>query len=147
MVSAVPALLDGDYSALGRWALGHRIPKPLNLMNLAMDCASYASPGRLARIRSQAKTATLGDAINFPLPALCDLPGLPRLPAAYRAAVESRVPTLLISGTFDGRTPVQNAVDAARHLPNAESLVIDGASHALFREPETMPKILAFFRR
>ena len=147
MVSAVPALLDGDYSTLGRWALGYRMPRPVNLMNLAMDCASYASRERLARIQAEAETAILGDAINFPLPDLCDLPGLPRLPAAYRAAVESRVPTLLISGTFDGRTPVQNAVDAARHLPNAESLVIDGASHGLFREPETMQKILAFFRR
>jgi len=143
----IPALLDGDYSTLGRWALTYRVPRPLNLMNLAMDCASYGSRERLARIEAEAKTATLGNAINFPLPDLCDLPGLPRLPASDRTPVESRVPALLISGTFDGRTPVQNAVDVARHLANAETLVIDGASHGLFREARTMQSIMAFFRR
>ncbi|MEO7522051.1 MAG: alpha/beta fold hydrolase [Gemmatimonas sp.] len=146
MIAAIPAMLANDFSALGQWAIGYRVPRPLNLMNLAMDCASYATTARLARIRSDAPTTLLGDAINFPLPDLCDVPGLPRLPDTYRANWTADVPTLLISGTFDGRTPVQNAVDAGRNLPRGRMLVIDGASHGLFREAAVNAALLSFFR-
>ena len=47
--------------------------------------------------------------MNYPLPAVCDVPGLPRLPDDFRAPVVSAVPTLLVAGTFDGRTPPPNA--------------------------------------
>lgn len=147
MLAGIAAMRDSnDLRALGRWALGYRVSRPLNLMNLAMDCASYASASRLARIRREAPTGLVGDAINFPLPNLCDAPSLPRLPEAYRDGWTADVPALLISGTFDGRTPVQNSEDAAHHLPRARSLVVDGASHALFREPEVTSALLAFFR-
>lgn len=146
MIAAIAPMLDGEYAPLGRWALGYRISRPLNLMNLAMDCASNASAGRLERIRAEARTAILGDAINFPLPDLCDLPGLPRLPDSFRAPVVADTPALLISGTFDGRTPVQNAAEVASGMPRARTLVIDGASHGLFREPATMKSVLAFLR-
>lgn len=147
MVAAVPQMLDGDFTALGRWALGYRIPKSLNVMNLAMDCASYASRDRLARIAREAETSLLGNAINFPLPDVCDVAGLPRLPESYRSAVPSNVEALLISGSFDGRTPVQNAVDLTRTMPRATSLVIDGAAHGLFREPAVTRAIVAFLQK
>jgi pimeloyl-ACP methyl ester carboxylesterase len=60
--------------------------------------------------------------------------------------VESNVPTLLVSGSFDGRTPVTNAIEVAEGLPNARHLVIDGASHDLFRRPEVMRDVITFFR-
>lgn len=144
MLAAIPAMLQGDYTVLGRWAFGDRLTKPTNLMNLAMDCASYASTQRLAMIRREADSTVVGDAINFPMPGLCEVPGLPRLPEAYRAPLRSKVPALLVSGTFDGRTPVQNAVEVARGMPNARSLVIEGASHGLFQEERAMQAILAF---
>ena len=146
MVAAIPAMLKGDFSVPGRATLAHRLARPLNLMHLAMDCASYASDQRLARIRREAATALLGDAINFPLPGLCDLAGLPRLPDSFRATVRSDVPALLISGTFDGRTPVQNASDVAAGMPQARTLVIEGASHGLFREKEVSAALVQFFR-
>lgn len=146
MLEAIPALLDGRFAALAQWALRWRAPRPLNLMNLAMDCASYATPGRLARIEREARTALLGDAMNFPLPGICAVDGLPRLNDAYRAPVASEVPALLVSGTFDGRTPVQNAVGLARGFPRARMLVVDGASHGLFREARVLEAVLAFFR-
>lgn len=144
MIDAIPVLLAGDYRALGRWALGYRLPRPLNLMNLAMDCASYASADRLSRIGREATSAILGNAINFPLPELCELQGLPRLPDAFRAPLTSDVPALLISGTLDGRTPVRNAVDVARGLPHSRQLVIEGASHGLLQEAEVMRQIVVF---
>jgi pimeloyl-ACP methyl ester carboxylesterase len=146
MLAAIPALLAGDHTALGQWALRARVPRPIGLMNLAMDCASYASPDRLARIAREAPRALLGGAINFPLPALCETPGLPRLPDAYRAPLSADVPALLVAGAFDGRTPVQNARDVARGLPRARVLVVEGASHGLFREAAVLDAVVGFLR-
>ena len=43
------------------------------------------------------------------------------------APISSPVATLLVAGTFDGRTPVRNAVDVAAAMPNAELLVMPSA--------------------
>lgn len=144
LAPAMAGMLDGDYSDLIRWTIPFRMPRPLNLMNLAMDCASFASPERLARVREEAPAAVLGDAMNFPLPAVCDVPGLPRLPDTFRAPVVSAVPALLVAGTFDGRTPPPNAEAAARGLSRATLLIIPGASHSLFRDAGAMAASLAF---
>jgi pimeloyl-ACP methyl ester carboxylesterase len=144
MVSAIPGMLAGDFRVLARWAAGHRAPRPLNLMNVAVDCASYASAGRLARIASASARAVLGDVMAFPLPGVCDVPGLPRLPDAFRTPVRSAVPALLIAGTLDGRTPPANAYEVARGMPQARVLVIEGASHALMGHPEAMRATLEF---
>ena len=147
MLAAIPRLLDGDHATLAQSSLRFRLARPLNLMNVAMDCASFASTERIARIERESRTALIGDAINFPLPSICDTPGLPRLSDAYRATsgtITTR--SLLISGTFDGRTPLQNARDAVRSLPRSRELIIEGASHGLFREAVVLKDVLAFFR-
>jgi len=67
----------------------------------------------------------LGDAIDFLLPDLCSVSGLPRLPAAYRAKWSANVPALLISGTCDLRPfPYRSmgsgsprGADSARRVP------------------------------
>jgi pimeloyl-ACP methyl ester carboxylesterase len=145
LVAAVPGMLEGDFRVLARWAAGHRAPRPLNLMNLAMDCASYASEERLARVASAAVQAVLGDAMSFPLPGVCDVPGLPRLPEGFRGAVRSGVPALLVAGTWDGRTPVANAREVARGMSRARVLVIEGASHSLMGDSEVVRGMLWFF--
>jgi pimeloyl-ACP methyl ester carboxylesterase len=142
---ALAQMADGDYSDLVRWAIPFRTARPINVMNLAMDCASYGSQARLAAIRAEAPATLLGDAINVPLPDVCDTPGLPRLPDAFRAPLSSTIPTLLVSGTFDGRTPPGNAKDLAQSFARAELLVIPGASHSLFREPDALASVLRFF--
>lgn len=141
---AVAGMQQGDYSDLIRWTIPFRMPRPLNVMNLAMDCASFASAERLAQIREQAPAALLGDAMNFPLPGVCDVPGLPRLPDTFRAPVVSAVPTLLVAGTFDGRTPPPNAEAVAKGLSRATVLIIPGASHSLFRDAGAMTAAVAF---
>ena len=135
---ALAGMQQGDYSDLIRWTIPFRMPRPLNVMNLAMDCASFASAERLARVREQAPAALLGDAMNFPLPGVCDVPGLPRLPDTFRAPVVSAVPALLVAGTFDGRTPPPNAEGVAKGLSRATVLIIPGASHSLFRDAGAM---------
>ncbi|MCC7001865.1 MAG: alpha/beta fold hydrolase [Gemmatimonadaceae bacterium] len=146
MLSAIPAMLDGDLRVLARWAAAHRAPRPLHLMNLAMDCASYISDARLARI-SRMPSGVLGGAMSFPLPWICDVPGLPRLPDAFRAVVQSDVETLLVAGTYDGRTPPANAREVAEGLPRSRVLIIDGASHALMGHADVTEALLRFFAR
>lgn len=147
MIAALDPMMAGDYSDLVRWTIPFRSARPVNVMHAAMDCASFASATRLADIRRESAGAILGDAINFPLPDLCDTPGLPRLPDSFRAPLISSVPALLVSGTFDGRTPPPNAADAAKGLANRETLVIPRASHGLFQEPAAMAAIVNFFTR
>jgi len=144
---ALAGMQDGDYSDLIRWTIPFRLPKPLNMMNLAMDCASFASAERLALVREQAPAALLGDAMNFPLPGVCDVPGLPRLADTFRTPVVSAVPALLVAGTFDGRTPPANAEAVAKGLAHATVLIIPGASHSLFREAAAMAAAVDFLRQ
>ncbi|CAN5676324.1 alpha/beta fold hydrolase [soil metagenome] len=144
LVAAVPAMIDGEYTPLAQSALQQRLPRPLNLMNLAMDCASFASAGRLDRIHGEVPNSLLGMAMDYPLPGLCEVEGLPRLPETFREPLESDVPTLLIAGTFDGRTPVRNAREVAEGLSDAAVFVIEGASHDLFRYSEAMDEVIAF---
>ena len=148
-IDALPAALaqmaDGDYSDLVRWTIPFRAARPINVMNVAMDCASYGSAARLAAVRAESPATLLGDAINLPLPDVCDTPGLPRLPEAFRAPLSSAIPTLFVSGGFDGRTPPGNAESLAKGFARAELLVIPGASHSLFREPDAMAEVLRFF--
>ncbi len=146
-LEALPQLLAGDFAPLARWAAGARRSRPINLMNVAMDCASYASEGRLARIRAQSEAGAFGGAINGHLPSLCEVPGLPRLPDAFRAPIRVATPALLISGALDGRTPPANAVEVAAGMPNAETLVLPDAAHSLMGHPTAVAAMLRFFRR
>jgi pimeloyl-ACP methyl ester carboxylesterase len=142
--AALAAMSAGDYSDLVRWTIPFRSARPINVMHVAMDCASYASEPRLAAVRAEALTALVGDTMNAPLPAVCDAPGLPRLGDEFRAPVSSSIPALFISGTFDGRTPPANADAAAAHFTRAEHVVIAGASHGLFREEAAMAAVVRF---
>jgi len=94
-----------------------------------MDCASGVSKERQSQIRREAGETLLGDAINFPFPEGCDVWGNPDLGDSYRSQVDSSVPTLLISGTLDGFTPVNNAEEVAKGLPNSVHMIVDGGGH------------------
>jgi pimeloyl-ACP methyl ester carboxylesterase len=141
----VVRLEKGDWTALALDALRFRASRLPNAMSVAMDCASGASPDRLARIEREAKGALLGDAINVPFPGICQGLGVPDLGDGYRQAFSSRVPVLLISGTLDGRTPPANADEVAKGFAGARRLVIEGAGHSdpLFL---SSPKILEAMR-
>jgi pimeloyl-ACP methyl ester carboxylesterase len=146
LVAALPAMLAGDYSDLVRWTIPYRLARPLNVMNLAMDCASFASRRRLDAIAAQQGSSLLGSAMNFPLPGICDVPGLPRLPDTFRETLTSRVPTLLVSGTWDGRTPPVNAAEVALTMSGAQQVTIPNASHSLFQEPAAMDALRRLLR-
>lgn len=72
------------------------------------------------------------DAIASELDETCNAWQPERASLAFQAPVHSEVPTLLYGGEFDPATPYDDAVLAARNLPNSTLVYARGASHASF---------------
>ena len=116
-------------------------------MSLAMDPASGITRARLERVEGEAKVALLGDYLNFPMPQLDRL--LPELDLgdAFRAGPNSDVPVLVLSGTLDGRTYLEEQREAVAGLSNARIVLVRNAGHNLFMtSPEVTARIESFMR-
>lgn len=149
MPDLVAALEKGDYAQLAMHAAGNRIPPLPSMMSIAMDCASGISAERRQRIAAEAKLTLLGDAINLPFPEICEGLGIPDLGDAFRAPLVSNTPALLISGTLDGRTRPRQAEELRRTMPNAVTLVIEGAGHSdplFLSSPKILETMKVFLR-
>jgi pimeloyl-ACP methyl ester carboxylesterase len=150
MPARIYAMAHGEYFDLAKWAVGFRLGgSSRSAMSMVMDCASYGTPERLARIEREAETTRLGATIDHPYPCICAAEGMPRLDASFRAPVESDVPVLFVSGTLDGRTPVSNAEEIAAGFPNAAHLIVRGAAHGndlFLSTPEIAETVRAFLR-
>ncbi len=140
----VQSMLRGDFSIVTPYAFYVKMGQ-FNGMSMAMDIASGISPARRKLVEKQAKTTLLGAAINFPY--LDQYDELTELDAgkAFRAPYPTKLPVLCISGTLDGRTSAENAVETLKHLKNGHHLVIEGAGHSdpLFL---SSPRILEVMR-
>lgn len=149
MPDFVGRLDSGDWTSLALQAGRTRMGRLPSAMSIAMDCASGASSEWRKRIASEAKSAVIGDAINFPFFGICEGLGIPDLGDDYRNPVRSDVPVLLISGTLDGRTPPRNAEAVMPGLPNAQHLVIQGAGHSdplFLSSPKILDAMKTFMR-
>ncbi len=128
--AAYREMAAGDFRGMGAVALAARSQWRLGSgMKYMMDLASHASPARLRRIEREARTALLGNAINFPLMGLRKAWPAVDLGGAYREPVRSAVPTLILVGDLDARTPVENAREIARGLSHAQVVVVENAAH------------------
>ncbi len=63
-----------------------------------------------------------------------DLDACNRYAAGLDHAAEVRCPALLILGKRDSMTPVRNVADVSKAIPSAETVVLEGAGHALLAE-------------
>ena len=117
-------------------------------MSTFMDAASGISPERLANVQEQAKSALLGDALNFPFPALFGkVPGVEDLGEEFRSPLSSDVPALMLSGTLDGRTYPEAHDEVARQFSDIHKLTVVNGGHNIFMvDPEITRIIVAFFR-
>lgn len=140
------ALSRGDWTPLARQVMSLR-RRPLgNAMSYGMDCASGASSSRLARIKREEERTLFGSAINLPFPDICEAWGVKPLPAGFRRPIASKVPVLIISGTIDGRTPVNNGEMLRKRLPRSVHLIIEGASHdGLFTSSPRIREVVSEF--
>jgi pimeloyl-ACP methyl ester carboxylesterase len=87
---------------------------------------------RAARRKSIEQNGVYGyNARTSKSPAYCPLWRVPPAPAAERQPVQSSVPTLLLSGTFDWLTPPAWGRDAARHLSASRHVVFRAQGHGV----------------
>lgn len=112
----------------------------------AMDLASGISPRRLALVRREAKTAVLGDALNFPMPHLLGaVPGVD-LGEDFRSPMQINHPALLVSGTLDGRTPLEEQAEVAAQFRRRSRVIVENAGHNVFEaHPDVQGLLVRFF--
>lgn len=116
-------------------------------MPLAMDVASGISDDRLALVEAQAKTALIGDYLNFPMPHLRGVPEGLDLGDAFRENPASDIATLLLSGTLDGRTYPESQREALSGMSDLTVVTVVNAGHNLFMvSPEVTETIKTFMR-
>lgn len=124
----IAAMDAGDYSMAARMALQRRHLRLDSPMHYSMDCASGISTRRRQRYRIDPATALLGD-INFEYAALCDLWPHRDLGSGFRADVVSDIPVLMLHGTLDASTPMENAREVARGLHHGKLVTVIGGNH------------------
>lgn len=115
-------------------------------MSEAMDLASGISPARLARVEAEARTAVLGDAHNFPMPHLLGaIPGVD-LGEDFRRSIRIDTPALLVAGSLDGRTPLEEQAEVIAQFHNKTQILVENAGHNVFEShPEVMSLLVRFF--
>lgn len=112
-----------------------------------MDLASGISPARLERALAQAPGAVLGDAANFPMPQVRDVVPELVLGDDFRRPLSTRVPTLLIMATMDGRTPVESQEELLPQFRRATRLTVVNGGHNIFEQSEAVQaEIVGFLR-
>ncbi len=124
-----------------------RDPVSFRGMPEAMDIMSGISDDRLTVVRKQSQTSLLGDVLNFPMPHLMGAFGLKDLGDGFRMPVKTDVPTLVLTGTLDGRTYPEGAAEALQGFSNVSRVIIENGGHNVFMQaPEITDIILRFMR-
>jgi pimeloyl-ACP methyl ester carboxylesterase len=110
-----------------------------------MDLASGISPARLQRALAQAPDAVLGDAGNFPMPQMRDVAPELVLGDDFRRPLATRVPTLLIMATMDGRTPIESQEELLPQFRRATRLAVVNGGHNIFEQSEAVQEEIVRF--
>lgn len=149
------AMLPGLYLALDAGmmsVLDPFLPQLAGIVSIsgmpeAMDLASGISPARLRLVEQEAKTAILGDALNFPMPHLLGaVPGVD-LGEAFRAPMVIDTPALLVSGSLDGRTPLEEQAEVVAQFRHRSTVRVENAGHNVFEaHPDVQDLLVRFFR-
>lgn len=115
-------------------------------MSPLMDIASGTSEARRAMLLKQAETGLLASHINNTLHLETVDPTLD-LGEAFRAPPVSDVPTLVLSGTLDGRTYPESGQEATVGLSKRQTVIIENGGHNSFMlSPDVTEAIQAFMR-
>lgn len=120
-------VLEQLYNALSRGGS--------NLMARAVNCATGASPARVARATAEAEWALLGLPFDNVMVSAdyCQALGTIEPDQVGWRPFTSDVPTLFISGSLDSNTPPSRAEEVRYGFSRGVHLVVDNAAH------ETLP--------
>ena len=132
----LPAMIhmmeNGDFERMARTLMRSRQESSIgSAMTMIMDHASGMTAERASRIADEAQECLLGDAVNFPFPQLAEAWGAPDLGDEFRGPLKVAVPVLFIVGDLDSRTPIRNAEELMRDMPNSHLVVVENAAHDL----------------
>jgi pimeloyl-ACP methyl ester carboxylesterase len=121
----------GDYSVLARFAERryNQYGAGTSIMTVMTDGASGTSKGRKAQIEREAKTALMGDTVNFPSFAIEGVTEGIDLGDEYRRPIRTSVPTLFVSGALDNNTPPFQADEIRKFFTAGTHIVIGNAGH------------------
>ncbi|MFT5676514.1 MAG: pimeloyl-ACP methyl ester carboxylesterase, partial [Paraglaciecola sp.] len=118
-----------------------------DVMSFAMDIASGITDERLNLFNQQAENSLVGKLLNFPMPHLNKAILSLDLGDEFRQFPRSDVPTLLLTGTLDGRTYIQSQVEATQGLTDLTHVIVKNAGHNLFMlSPKVTETIQQFMR-
>jgi len=139
------ALDHGQY-ATAATLVYRELPTGFTGMPEAMDLASGITARRLAEVTAEARTAVLGDALNFPMPHIRGIRPQLDLGDSFRAPLRAGTPVLFISGTLDGRTYLAEAAEELRGLRNGRRLIVENGGHNIFEaDPRVADAVVAYF--
>ncbi len=143
---AVDAGITAPVAGIIQKYLNPKEPIKFKLMSVVMDLASGISQSRRNLIEKQAQTALLGGYLNFTL-YFTDIAhelGLD-LGDEFRKNPKSDVPTLLFSGTLDGRTYIESQLEAVSDFSQLTKITVQNAGHNLFKSsPKVIETMLKF---
>ena len=118
-----------------------------DVMSFAMDVASGITERRRLLVEQQSEHSLLGNLLNFPMPQLNRVVDGLDLGDEFRQYPHSDVPTLLLTGTLDGRTYIKSQQEATRGLTNLKQVVVKNGGHNVFMlTPEITTVIQEFMR-
>ena len=87
------------------------------------------STERVQLVKREAPGTLLGDAVNFPFPAVAAALTIQDFGPVFRARFRTAVPVLFISGTLDANTPPANVTEIQDSFADHAHLIVEGASH------------------
>jgi pimeloyl-ACP methyl ester carboxylesterase len=141
------ALDQGKYDAIAPGLRASFNFPAVRGMPEAMDVASGATAKRLALVQGEAKTAILGDVLNFPMPQLMGVRPSLDLGDEFRAPFASDVPGLFISATLDGRTYIPEAREEISRFTNKTHLIVENGGHNIYEADQRVADaVVAFFK-
>lgn len=146
----LPKLLDELDTGRKPWSLifnlGQIMRGGVSFVWFTTDAASGVSAARGELIAKQATTARLRDSLNFPFPDINRVWGMEDLGDAFRAPVQTDIPTLFVAGTLDGITPVEQTREIMKGFSAGRLLVVENGGHnSQFRGAGVPAAIAGFF--
>jgi pimeloyl-ACP methyl ester carboxylesterase len=145
----LPKLLDELETGRRPWSLVFNLAQllrsPVSYAWLTTDCASGVTAARAEVIANQARTAALGDAMNFPFPEINRAWAMADAGDVFRAPVSTNIPTLFVAGTLDGITPVAQTREIMHRFTQNSLLVVENGGHNSQLRPREVAAAIADF--